>query len=548
MLGDYLYPIDSNDILEALRAVTDKDIRDCADFQVYLRGREYFEDGMVERLDHYSSNNTVLAEVIGSAEYQVDFYLGEKGVYASCDCPYHDVCKHTVAALLCILHEGIHSGTGRDIPMPSYEESLDFLKRHLGGYSKAELVQLVMRFAPQSYITEVHNREVRNVDADSIVEEAERNISGYFEEDRLLYDPDGMEAALMVQLNDIKGLEARVQDKLGSLLIRIIREVEDAFNKGYLCEDHRGYENNFESDEFCEYVIAFVRKLPFAERIAYIPDLDKALNEMSYTTFNPIADSYARFFDDKERAALKTRVSGKPGYPDTIISRLYPFIEPELTTLEKEAILRRIKDKSNEHFISLCLFLQQQERYREAFEMISEHLNGRNYLMDARIVLVWLESAYKLDILSEELAIRAVEKSPRSEVLRRVSELKGLTNPAFEDIVLNWQPLELLSYFEQEQRMSDALNLVLHSGRIMDTSAMKFFDRHRATFPAEAAAFLEKRIRDNLEQAGNSYYSRVLESLELLIKVDSARAHGMAVDIRANFRRRPKLLAMIGRY
>jgi hypothetical protein len=126
--------------------------------------------------------------------------------------------------------------------------------------------------------------------------------------------------------------------------------------------------------------------------------------------------------------------------------------------------------------------------------------------------------------------------------------LKGSTNPAFEDIVLNWQPLELLSYFEQEQRMSDALNLVLHSGRIMDASAMKFFDRHRATFPAEVAAFLEKRIRDNLEQAGNSYYSRVLESLELLIKVDSARAHQIAADIRANFRRRPKLLAMIGRY
>ena len=46
--GEYLFELKSEIVLDTLKAITAEDIRDCSGFREYQRGREYYEEGMVE--------------------------------------------------------------------------------------------------------------------------------------------------------------------------------------------------------------------------------------------------------------------------------------------------------------------------------------------------------------------------------------------------------------------------------------------------------------------------------------------------------------------
>lgn len=148
-----------------------------------------------------------------------------------------------------------------------------------------------MKFAPQNFITEVQNLQVPEPDAEAIFRKTEKKIRKFFEDDELLYDPEGMEKALMSQLNKLKGLESLIAFEIGGLILLIVRKIEDAFNEGYLYLDHYYQDDYFESEAFCEYVIAYLKQLPFEAKTAYLGQLDQALNEMSYDTFYAIEES-----------------------------------------------------------------------------------------------------------------------------------------------------------------------------------------------------------------------------------------------------------------
>jgi len=340
--GEYLFDAVTESIIECLAGITEEDVRDFSDFKVFNRGQEYYEEGMVEELMYNKANNTVIATVKGTREYQIEFRLEEGGIYSTCNCPYDGVCKHTVAVLLNLIHEGTDNIATYTLNCPTTAESLDFLKKYLETLSKKDLVLLTMKFAPANFIKEVRNREMPANDAEAIFRKSEKKIKKFFEDTDLLYDPGGMESALISQLNNLKGLENQQRDGIGELILFIIRSVETAFNEGYLYIDDYYGDEYFESDDFCEYVIAYVKQLPFEVKTNYLKKLDQALNEMSYDTFSTIQESYHRFFSEHERKDLKSFVKLDGEIPQTMFSRLYKFLEPELSSDEKEAILRVI--------------------------------------------------------------------------------------------------------------------------------------------------------------------------------------------------------------
>ena len=70
--GDYLFDGASKNIKECLEDISEEEVKDCCDYKVFLRGREYYEEGRVEYLHHNEANNTLMATVIGSDEYQIE--------------------------------------------------------------------------------------------------------------------------------------------------------------------------------------------------------------------------------------------------------------------------------------------------------------------------------------------------------------------------------------------------------------------------------------------------------------------------------------------
>jgi hypothetical protein len=340
----------------------------------------------------------------------------------------------------------------------------------------------------------------------------------------------------------------RIATEIGELILFIIRSIEQAFNEGYLYLDNYYQDDYFESEAFCEYVIAYVKQLPFEAKTYYLGQLDQALNEMSYDTFYSIKESYHRFFSEKERADLKSFVTREAALPVTLVSRLYQFLEPELGTDERESMLRIISKKNHEHFITLCRLLYEQKRFREILKLIREDPYGNDHLEDFRIAETYLEVAHKLNLNMDEVSEEVAGKCPRASLLQKINTLKGTVGERYEEIVKQRNPEELLIFYEEENRLKDALALVQEPQLFYDEVAFLFFKKNRKHFPAETESFLRDRIGENLKHAGKNHYERIAESLNLMKQVNSGRARRIAEEIRANFNRRRNLIEIIRGY
>jgi len=543
--GEYLFDAVTESIIECLAGITEEDVRDFSDFKVFNRGQEYYEEGMVEELMYNKANNTVIATVKGTREYQIEFRLEEGGIYSTCNCPYDGVCKHTVAVLLNFIHEGTDNIATYTSNCPTTAESLDFLKKYLETLSKKDLVLLTMKFAPANFIKEVRNREMPVNDAEAIFRKSEKKIKKFFEDTDLLYDPGGMESALISQLNNLKGLENQQRDGIGELILFIIRSVETAFNEGYLYIDDYYGDEYFESDDFCEYVIAYVKQLPFEVKTNYLKKLDQALNEMSYDTFSTIQESYHRFFSEHERKDLKSFVKLDGEIPQTMVSRLYKFLEPELSSDEKEAILRVISRSDTDHFLSFCRQLSDQNRYPEVIDLIKDDSDGFKPLHDFRIAEIYLEAAHKLNMNMDEISVEVVKHCPEVSILRKIKALKGTLGSNCEAIAKQKNPENLLSFYEEEDRMKDALDLIREPKLFYDDVIFEFYRKNHKRFPEEAETFLKRRIEEDLAYTGKKYYERIAESLNLMKRINPGRSQRIADEIRANFKRRSNLIQII---
>jgi hypothetical protein len=543
--GEYLFDATSELVMECLAGISEEDVRDCSDYKIFRRGQEYYEEGMVEDLMHNKANNTVIATVKGTREYRIEFYVDEGGVYSTCDCPYDGVCKHTVAALLLMVHEGTDNICAPALNNKKTVESLDFLKKYLKSLSKDNLIQLVMKFAPPDFVTEVQNRELPVTDAEAIFRKTEKKIRKFFEDEELLYDPEDMEKALMLQLNQLKGLETRIAAEIGELILFIIRSVEDAFNEGYLYLDNYYEDDFFESVAFCEYVIAYVKHLPFKSKIDFLPKLDQALNEMSYDTFYAIEESYDRFFSENERAELKSLVTREADLPVSLISRLYKFLEPELDTDERETMLRIIDKANPGHFLKLCRLLFEQKRFRETFDLIREDPYSDLRLRDLQVAEIFLEAAHKLTLNMEEISEEVAGKCPRATILRKIKALIGSAGERCEEIVRQQDPEELLTFFEEENRLKDALALIQEPDLFYDEVSFTFYKKTHKHFPAETESFLRDRIEEDLKHTGKYHYEKIAESLDLMKRVNPERSRRIAEEIRANFKKRRSLIEII---
>jgi hypothetical protein len=545
--GEFLFKATSGSILECLNEIHEEDVRDTCDQKVFRKGKEYYIDGMVEDFTHNPGVNTVDATVNGKSEYSIQFYLEDERVYSSCDCPYDGVCKHTVAALLYIINESPVMNT-LNIPVATKVKSLDFLKRHLNSFSKDDLVIMVMKFAPKNFIEEVFNREVNGSNALAIIRDAEEKIRRILENENLHYDPRGMESALMTKLNKLKGLEERVAMEIGELIFFIIRSIDDLMSDGCLYIDNYYQEEYFESVEFCEYVVDYVKQQPFEGKKTFLRKMDEVLSGMEFDTFSPIQESYPRFFSESERPDLKNFVLHESDLPPSMISELYNFIETELSFDEKIEILKNICDTKQQHFITYCRLLYEKNRFSEIISLIKSGDDSFNHMGSQEIAAIYLDAAQKLDLNMDEVSLEVAEHCPLASVLQKIKNLKGTVGDGCEQIVRQTRPEELLKFYQDENRLKDALRLVQDPHFITSKAAFAFFRKNMKIFPAETESFMERRIKENLKDTGNHYYEIIAESIDVINRVNPEQSQRIAEEIRANYKRRRNLMELIRKY
>ncbi len=126
---------------------------------------------------------------------------------------------------------------------------------YLEKLTKNELINLILQFAPQSFIDNINHQFVSDKEALTIFNKVSKTIDNILSDEDLLYNPDGFEQELLKQLEKIKGLWDKLPIQIGDLIIKIIADVEQAFENGYLYIENYGKEANyFESENVNDYV------------------------------------------------------------------------------------------------------------------------------------------------------------------------------------------------------------------------------------------------------------------------------------------------------
>ncbi len=161
------------------------------------------------------------------------------------------------------------------------------IRNYLESLTKEKLIDLILKLAPQSFFDSINIQLASQDEAMVILKEASKAINTILSDENLLYNPSQFERKLLKQLEKIRGLWDKFPSQIGDLIIRIIEDVEQAFEDGYLyIENYDGQEDDyFESEDVNDYIFCFVTNLPKDMKLNYVEKLRKVLKNSGYSTF-----------------------------------------------------------------------------------------------------------------------------------------------------------------------------------------------------------------------------------------------------------------------
>lgn len=548
--GEFLFEAESADLQESFKNISEEDVESCCEYKIFNRGYDYYNEGLVEELWYNKKANTISAEVLGTKEYKVEVYVENSEVHSSCNCEYYDVCKHIIAVLLHIAENGIDNIPETKIIEEPSIESVDYFKEHLKKLNKDELINLVLRYVPDDYIRQIQNSKSTQKDASAIFDKVEKKICNHLKDEDLLWDPSGMDAAIMKQLNKLLGFEKQLHERIAKLLLQIINEIDDAFNEGYLYIDNYYEEDFYESAKFNSYVIAFAQKLPFEDKFSFIQELNKSIDLLDHNTFEDIARNYNDCFSVEEIASLASYVLSSDQHVDlSLTAKIYGFIDSSLEEKDNEKLLRALSlDGSQEHLILLIELLISQKRLEEALDSLNQFLNKQKGFIDNKIIELFLSLTNELKTDNVKAGWIALEHNPLERNLSLIKSYGITDTSAFEELLRNNNPEELLSFYEKEKRFSEALRLISDKNRFYDEVVFLFFKRNKKHLKEKAEEYFLKRIDENLTSTGDSFYSRLAETVSQIKQINTKLAKEIVADLRVNYKRRTKLMGMLNRF
>ncbi len=159
-------------------------------------------------------------------------------------------------------------------------------QKYLENLTRDELIDLIMKFAPQSFFDNINGQFASKKEALTIFNKTSKTIEKILSDEELLYSPSEFECELLKQFEKLKGLWDKLPLQIGDLIIKMMEDVEQAFDDGYLYIERYGEEDDyFQSEDVNEYVFGFVNQLPDEMKIDYIERLCEILNNSGYSAF-----------------------------------------------------------------------------------------------------------------------------------------------------------------------------------------------------------------------------------------------------------------------
>jgi hypothetical protein len=534
-----LFTTNENDLEQLFDILPEEDIQECCSSKVYYRGIDYFENGCVRSAEFNTDKTLLTAKVKGSQIYTVQVSLKNKQVKAACTCLHDAICKHIVAAMVYATLEPVDTQS-------SDKKSKLNIKSYLNSLSKDELVELLIKYAPDEFFTVTNNKQSSSSEAQKIFTKAKRNVEDIFNDDEVMYDPDAFEGSLMKVIKSLSGLEKSIPKKLGELTLGIIQKVENATDKGYLYDHHGDYD--FEpSEQFYEFVAKLAAAMDFSEKIEFIEKLDAAITNSSYSTFDDVYKWLGKYFKDEELPQLKTLLLNEYNdLPDAIVESYYGQVSSMLSDAEKEKILEILVGRNNSWAVELSELLNNTGKRKKSIPLLRHLIFGESdRFVDERLCFQYLDQLKAESLDLHEAALKCMNQCPTAGMLEKIVELLPMEGASCEQILEKKSPNELLNYLESSSRITDAQELVERAKKIWPDRIFTFYKRNKKVLPQKAAQYFRTTINENLKDTGDHYYHTIVDALKHLKQIDDKAASELILHLRQNYKRRSKLMALI---
>lgn len=536
-----LFSTSKNNLHAFFNSISDDDVRDCCSSPVFRRGEEYFDEDCVHQAAYNKEKTTLKAIVSGSEDYTVRIVLADGKVSGSCTCPYDDVCKHLVATLL-------HAADVLEIETEdnSDEDTGNKFQQYLQTLSKDELAALVEKYAPDRFRTEVNNRYADAGSAHDIFRKAEQKIHKLLENNYLMNNFYEFNQAMDSELAKLSGFEKLLQTELEKFLFEIIQKIDDAINDGELYEydDDYGYEP---SSFFIDFFTGFMANLGKVQKTAFLAKLDAVLEEQSYNTFDGLRDAVTSIFTDDELPHLKKELmAGFHHFSKGLTGKYYEQACHLLSYQEKTAVLEILSEQNKDRIMELASLHDANGELPKAIETLKNWLtiNRGSYSRYEDVHALYLDFLIKGNCELLEAATDIIVHCPTHTMLIKIASATG--DPArFEKLLEQKNAGEMLRYLQKQERLPEALELIKRKTDISDSLLNEFFKTHKTIFPDEATAYFSKIIDLNLPYTGDRYYDAITDALRQMLKSDLTKANEYISHIRANYKRRSKLMAML---
>ncbi len=544
-----IFPTNQDTLSGFFKKLSLSEVRQACGTTIYNRGKDYYESGSISDI-HLANPQKLTAEVIGTEEYTVEIECKKPAILARCSCPYDygDICKHITAVL-------IHAQKNHDeLPQSQSFDIQPIGREKLEDLSKEELINLLLKQqAAGSTVIPV----VDGAQAEKLFAAAETAIENTFKDERIMYEPDKFEKRIMQHFNRIRPLwHGSQSENIADLLLHFMKKVDDAFNEGYLyTEDYHG-DDYFESDDFNDYVIDFAKTLAQETKFYFVKQVEKALGEMDYGTFDDIKTRFDEFFGKDDLPVLKEAfLNDLRNDKNTDAERLYTTLLPVFSMGEREFVLKKTYKQSFFLAMELFDFYQQRQQSVDALKYLRKYLEKHTqderfnpHFVKENLLKTYFSLAYQLTQPLHEMAQTAVaSKLVDAIFFETLLSYLPEKREGLEKLFKKSNVEEFLGYLNRQKRFPEVIRMI-HKKSVSEKLAFDFFSERKKDVPDEAEAYFLERIDQNLDKPASVHYNAVVETLLQLKEFKPETAAQILIMVRTQYKRRISLMGMLNKH
>lgn len=527
-------------------------------FPIAILGRGYtsYHDQCIKGMEFLPGQ--VNARVAGQEVYETTLTKVDQALFGACTCPFDGRCKHQ-AALLIYLIKYATKEDFKELDRPEHTARVTpTFRAYLETLEKEELLELVLRFAPETYEQSILLRFADRETKLKAFNRGKKRIEKLFR--RELYDIEDFEENLDEIVEELRVLWPHLPEELTGLFVDIIGRVSDSFEEGYLY-DHYG-DSSYDGLVFGAYLAEFAAGLPAPLLENLLPKIWEAINGMGYTTFENFFREFLKRLPPEHFVPLKDAVLTHELLFDLdqwSQKEYYEIIQPVLSETERLSLLEEL-GATNEYFtLKLSEYWEGKSEINKAVQILAEqlissgdrpyygHSSDRGALYRKRIEL---EEKHFDGTETPLFCLHYISELPSEETLRYVGQTIPQKQKDFEAILEQKNPSALAVYLEKENRLVEIPPLFeKYPDRFWgygEASPYAFFRRHKNIFQKGALKVFEHVLEQELLHTGDRHYEVVTKTLlEIRSLKDPDAFRRQLIEIKAAYKRRRNLMALL---